>query len=370
MAENFAKLHEDICFGRGGGRVIWQPRIDCWISDKLFADGALPGIYKGMSKVELYKELGCSARVYEYNDCIQCIRDDTVKYRREDDGETVTEYLETPVGTVSQRLKRSANTWAMLVDKWWVTNEEELRIFAYIERHTHWGFSMETFEKVKAEWGDLGAPCVFIPRVSLQRLYIDLMGVEEAVYALMDYPETVEAYFAALHESQMELIDVLCESPINIINFGDNIHSGTLSPELFKKYVLPEYRIRCEKLRKAGKFSYSHFDGDNRGLMEYYQQTGLDGIEAITPLPQGDVTLEEAREALGDNMYMVDGIPAVYFDEIFPEEVLVECVHKLIDLFAPHLILGISDEISSTGDIERIRLVGRIVDEYNASLQG
>jgi hypothetical protein len=44
-------------------------------------------------------------------------------------------------------------------------------------------------------------------------------------------------------------------------------------------------------------------------------------------------------------------------------------VHKLIDLFAPNLILGISDEISSTGDIERIRLVGRIVDEYNASLE-
>jgi hypothetical protein len=28
--------------------------------------------------------------------------------------------------------------------------------------------------------------------------------------------------------------------------------------------------------------------------------------------------------------------------------------------------LGISDEISSHGDLERIRLVGRIVDEYNA----
>ena len=57
--------------------------------------------------------------------------------------------------------------------------------------------------------------------------------------------------------------------------------------------------------------------------------------------------------------FLCDGIQ---FDEIFPEEVLVECVHKLIDLFAPNLILGISDEISSTGDIERIRLVGRIVN--------
>ena len=38
---------------------------------------------------------------------------------------------------------------------------------------------------------------------------------------------------------------------------------------------------------------------------------------------------------------------------------------EILELFAPNLILGISDEISSTGDMERIRLVGKIVDEYN-----
>ena len=45
---NFAKLHEDICFRHAGGKVIWQPRIDCWIADRLFANGELPGKYKGM----------------------------------------------------------------------------------------------------------------------------------------------------------------------------------------------------------------------------------------------------------------------------------------------------------------------------------
>jgi uroporphyrinogen-III decarboxylase len=209
-----------------------------------------------------------------------------------------------------------------------------------------------------------------MPRINIQRLYIDLMGVEEAVYALYDYPETVEEYFEALHESQFRMIDVINASPINIINFGDNVHSGTLSPQLFEKYALPEYQARCKKLREAGKFTYAHFDGDNRGLTRFYQQTGMDGIEAITPVPQGDVTLEEIKEGLGDDMYLIDGIPAIYFDETYPEEVLVDCVHKILDMFAPNLVLGISDEISSTGDIERIRLVGKIVDEYNAKLEG
>ena len=49
---------------------------------------------------------------------------------------------------------------------------------------------------------------------------------------------------------------------------------------------------------------------------------------------------------------------------------LEDYTHRLIEMFAPRLVLGISDEISSTGDIERVRVVGRIVDEYNAAVGG
>lgn len=43
-------------------------------------------------------------------------------------------------------------------------------------------------------------------------------------------------------------------------------------------------------------------------------------------------------------------------------------VKECIELFAPKLILGISDEMSSTGDLERIRIVREMVDEYNRTL--
>ncbi len=66
-------------------------------------------------------------------------------------------------------------------------------------------------------------------------------------------------------------------------------------------------------------------------------------------------------------MFLLDGIPAVYFDEAFPVETLVTCAKRIIELFAPQLVLGISDEISSTGNIERGRLVRDIVREYNGA---
>lgn len=367
MSENFKKLHEDVCFSRANGKIIWQPRIQCWYDDKIFLDGKLPGKYEGMSKVELYKDLGCSARVYEYNDCFYPVYDKSIQLTTQRNGNLTEFRFKTPVGEVNRILEKTPSTWAELVKKEWVCSEEDLKVFSYIEQGTNWAFSQEVFDRVNTEWGNLGAPTVFIPRVSMQRLYIDLMGVENGVYAVYDYPETVESYFKDLRECHHRLIDVINDSPINIINFGDNIHSGTLSPNLFEEYVLEEYQDRCERLHKAGKFICAHFDGDNRGLMKFYKQTGLDGIEAITPKPQGDVELEEVKENLG-NMFLLDGIPAVYFDEIYPEEVLAECTERIIKLFAPNLILGISDEISSTGDIDRIRLVGKIVDDYNKKI--
>ena len=179
MERNFAKLHSDVCFKKSNGKVIWQPRIDCWIADKMFEHGELPGIYKGMSKVDIYKELGCSARIYEYNGCFYPVYDETVKHHYEWKDNIFYERIDTPIGTVTQELEVVQSSWAKRTKKWWVCNEEDLKVFTYIEQHTDWRFSREHFDRTKAEWGDLGAPCVFIPRVSIQRLYIDLMGVEE-----------------------------------------------------------------------------------------------------------------------------------------------------------------------------------------------
>jgi hypothetical protein len=56
---DYWKLHEDVCFGRADGRVIWQPRIGCWVTDRMFANGKLPGEYEGLQIPQLYRKLGC-----------------------------------------------------------------------------------------------------------------------------------------------------------------------------------------------------------------------------------------------------------------------------------------------------------------------
>jgi hypothetical protein len=365
---DLTQFNLDVIRGRAGGRVLWQPRILAWISDRKFDGTPLPPPYDGMTPPRIYRSLGCAARPYGFNRCFVSHEDPAVTIRRRDLSETDEEVLvETPVGRQRAVYRRSPTSpWPRPV-KWPIANEDEMRVAAWREARRTWTWDQEKYEALSSEWAGLGAPTMYMPRTTVQKLFIDEMGVEAAIFALLDWPAACEAYFEALESSAERLMDVLAESPIEIVNFGDNVHASTLSPDLFRRHVLPVYQRRCERLHAAGKFVHAHWDGDCRPLLPFARETGLDGIEAITPQPQGDVTLEETRDALGD-MFLLDGIPAVYFDRTFSEETLLECARRCIDLFAPHLVLGISDEISATGDLERVRMVGRLVDDYNASL--
>ncbi len=367
---DFYQFQEDVLDQKAGGRILWQPRIGCWYDDKIYAGEELPGVFKGMDLPQVYRELDCSNRIYEYNGSFRLVEDETIKRTKTRISQYETEEtIETPVGTLSCIMMGNSSNGGVYPKKWWVSSEEELEIMSYVLDHQSWEWDEDYYQSVQKKWGRIGAPVMFMPRVNIQYLYIDLMGVEEAIFALTDYPETVESFFEVLERNQERLIRVINESPIKMINFGDNLHCGLLPDRYFEKYVLPAYQKRCRLLHEGNKFVTSHWDGDTKFLLKYAKATGLDGIEAITPKPQGDVTLKEVKEALGDQVWLVDGIAATLFNEEYPEAALMAQVKECIDLFAPRLILGISDELSSTGDIERVRAIGKLVDEYNDSIK-
>ena len=366
---DLARMNNEVAYGRAGGWILWQPRIQAWFTDREFEGIPLPSRYQGMTHAEIYRDLGCSNRVYLYNTCF--IREEPASIVRSEevlDEIRIRQTVSTPVGKIFTILRRTPNSPSLIREKRWIETTEDMRVSTWVLDHSGWSWDQSAFDSIQSEWGDRCAPNMYMPRVNVQNLYIDSMGVEHAVYALMEWGEVVENHFRALHENHLRMIEVINTSPIDLVCFGDNLHCSTLSPALFEKYVLPAYLDRCEKLHQGGKFVFSHWDGDTRMLLPYARTCGLDGIEAITPKPQGDVTLEEVKAALGDQVLLLDGIPAILFDPGFTEDELASCTEKVIRLFAPKLILGISDEMASTGDIERVRLVGKIVDDYNSTL--
>ncbi len=342
--------------------VVYQPRIEHWHKVNA-AQGTLPDRYKGSSLLDVYVDLDCSIRSYGwFNNCVKIQHDPNVQIEDfEKDGVHLARWT-TPVGSIEWH--RTHTALSTHTERFAIQNRDDAKVMEYALRGQTYSFDQELFEQNDRIVGDRAAPMVYIPRVNLQRLFIDYMGFEGTLYAIHDDKPMIDRLAKAIDEADEPLIDMLCESPIPIINYGDNVDHHFLRPETFEEYVLPAYQRRSERFRRAGKFTHAHWDGSIKNLLPYAQATGCDGIEALTPVPQGDITIQEMKEALGDDMILLDGIPMTCFLPHEPIEELEATTRKIIELFSPNLILGISDEPSPVCDIERVRMVAEILKEY------
>lgn len=368
---DFHALHRSILKGAAGGRTLWQPRINCWLDDRLYRGEPLPRGYEGLDRKGLYEALGVSDRLYQFNACFQAAYDPSIRVtRRQIDPMTSETVLHTPVGDVTEVTRGNTSNPGRMPIKWYVETEEDLKTFIYIEEHTAWRFDRAMYDRLLRDLGHLGLPAAYLCRVNIQQLLVTLAGVENTYYLLADCPDTVEAYFKALSVSQEGYIAAVLDSPLEWLNYGDNIHCKILPPRLLRKYVIPEYEKRRGLLKRRDIFLYSHFDGDCRDYLPLLRDCALDGFEALTPRPQGDVTVREIADALGPDLFLVDGVAALLFSRLFPEDMLRAQVTELLERLEGRLILGISDELPSDGLLERVTLVRDMVAAFNAKRGG
>ena len=125
ITHDFPALHHQVCFGKANGRIIWQPRIGCWYGDKIFAGEELPAPFTGMTVPEIYRELDCSARLYEFNSCFKRHEDPRVSSSSRELNETDTEHTtQTPAGKQVAVPRKSLNNPYHISLKWEVESEK------------------------------------------------------------------------------------------------------------------------------------------------------------------------------------------------------------------------------------------------------
>ncbi len=341
-------------------RVLWQPRLEHWINMNRQA-GTLPERCRDFGHFDFYDDLHCSPRGYFwFNACLKPEQTGEVEVTREQQPDGVRTTTRTPVGTVTQfdYITHSAHQ----TREFPVKTVADMRVIEYLLRHTRWSWDAALFAERDAAMGDRAAPTIYVPRVAIQRLIIQYTGFETFHYLYHDHLAEMERLIETINETDDLIYDVVCACPVEIINFGDNLAAEFVSPALFERWYLPVYQRRSAQLHAVGKACHSHWDGACKMLLPYARETGMDGLEALTPVPQGDVTLQEIRDALGEDQILVDGIPCTHFMPQHSYDEVADITRELIDLFGSRLVLGISDEISPPGDIEKVRLVSEVVE--------
>jgi hypothetical protein len=204
-------------------------------------------------------------------------------------------------------------------------------------------------------------------RSPYNKCIVELAGTKVTMILMKRYTEEFDAFCEELARISNEVIlPVLVKSPVDVISCGDNVDCRNDPPYVYEKYVLPYFETVASECRRAGKFTHAHFDGALEDLLPYFGNDiyPFDGIEAPTFKPQGNLDIHEFRQALGDRIIVLDGIPSTIFLPHYPEEQFVDFVNEVLTLFSPNLILGVSDEYSPNGLFRRLQMVADIVAEY------
>lgn len=342
--------------------VFFQPRFEPWFAMHSNR-GTLPEQLKGMSLTDVYDSIDASMRTVHYYTGqpypIRVSLSNEVKVTERRENDLLKRYYDTPYGQLSA-------TEQLTTDGAWRTVEfaaktqKDLPALRWLMEHTIITFSEEDFKQGAQYIGDRGEPQFWVPKSPYMALAQQWMRFEDFIYALVDCPQQMEDVMKAIDDSYDQLYEQLTSSGLlNILNFGENIASAYFSMDYFERYLLPWYEKRSNQLRNAGIYTHIHIDGYFKPLLPYLKDLPFDGLEALTPTPQGDVTLEEIKEYIGDKI-LLDGIPAILFLDHYSREELMECVEKIVELFHPRLVLGISDEFpegSNEESFERLKMV-------------
>jgi hypothetical protein len=369
---------------KGGHPLVFQPRLRHWF-DVNHNAGTLPDRYQGMYLDEVYRDLGVVPREVwgprrigsELSGyfALSNIEGDDVKvwtrrmrgYRGESEDDYLVTEITTPVGSLQQVQRYTEHGTSLMNVDYYLKGLDDLKVFEYILGERSYGWNQSRYDWGKKRYGDAIPLRANLERSPIMWLIVGLMGFKRTVTMIWRHLEEMNDFMGVLETEHIKQIEAFRGKPVAELNFGDNMHQDLCPPPYFRDYVIPFYQRVMPRVHAQGMVASSHFDGYLKQLLPLVRETELDGLECITPAPQGDVTLEEIMEGMGD-MFLRDGIPAVYMCPWTPVEALDSHVRELIEVFYPRLILGISDLLPANGDVERIRRVKGIVEEFNAEL--
>ncbi|MGQ9732550.1 MAG: hypothetical protein ACUVX8_14915 [Candidatus Zipacnadales bacterium] len=351
-------------FEKRTDKVLWQPRLETWIAHHT-AERTLPDRFQGLDTFGIYDQLRCSTR-YHASAGIEVYEDPAdVVYTAEQQDDKYIETITTPTGTITRVYKdiwENGKLKNRRIHGWPVQTPDDLRVLIDIVERTQYRANVEAFRAAAERMGIRGEPTVFLNSSGFTDLIKHWSGLPGCYYLLQDAPDLMEAYVEACDRRDFRQAEVALQLPCRIFNLGDHTTNEFTPPPILQKFIMPKWQRMSQLMHAHNRFIHSHWDGNSRLILPYLKDSGLDSVESLTPEPQCDMTLDMIEEHTGD-MTLLDLIPAIFFLPSYSTEFLLQFTREVIDRFAGRLILGISDEISQVGQIEKVEAITELVDD-------
>jgi hypothetical protein len=231
--------------------------------------------------------------------------------------------LHTPAGDLVEEVFYEPTYGAGSIKKHFIKEPQDYRIFMAYLRDSVVRMDLWRYRRDLAELGDDGWPLPAVSRTPFQQLWIQWVCINDLAAHLVECPEVVEEVTALLASIERQVYQIMRRAadrvPLPMVDVPDNITAPVIGPRYFRKYSLPLYNELAEMLAAKGTLVYVHMDGDLKPLWKLIGESGVRGIDSLSPPPDNDTSVGQAH-ALWPEMRLCPNFPSsVHLAE--PEEI-------------------------------------------------
>ncbi|MCI9151414.1 MAG: hypothetical protein HFI42_13140 [Lachnospiraceae bacterium] len=141
-----------------------------------------------------------------------------------------------------------------------------------------------------------------------------LLGLENAMMAMITDGEKCEAILARYVEQCMAFAKAQIDVGVDTMKISSPFAGGSfISKEFYARFVVPFEREVVKRIHvyAPGVPVYTHTCGFIGDRLELMAETGIDGIECMDPPPLGNTELKDAKERVGDRLFLKGNMDSV-----------------------------------------------------------
>ena len=278
----------------------------------------------------------------------------------------ITWRFTTPLGTIERKRIWEQASYSWPISRWGLTDEQGLRILAYALASRTYSTLWDRYEAWREYVGEMGVVYALTGYSAIGHLLHYWMGVPGTIFAAADWSGTLRQAVDAINENNLKLIDLLAQSPAEVICLGDNFSSDIQPPSFFNRWSRDYYREAVRRLHRHGKCVTVHIDGRLRGSLAMIREAGADGCDAATPSPSGDLTPLECREEAGPDFVLSGGVPPNLWLPDSSLSLFKKSIMDWLELkkFGRRLIANAGDQVPPGAETARIEMMRDLVDEF------
>ena len=201
--------------------------------------------------------------------------------------------LHTPVGSIFEERQFEPVFDSSSIKKHFVQERCDYEVLWYYLQDSTIVEDYARYYRDQAELGERGVPLVAVERTPYQNLWIIWVGLDNLSYHLADFPESVEKTFSLLETRERKIFDIVRRSPIQFIDFPDNITAQAIGPARFRRHCTALYDELAGILGDQVPV-FVHMDGNLKPLWKAISESRVRGLDSFTPTPDNDTRVAEA----------------------------------------------------------------------------